>query len=124
MRPPVDGEDAGNELGIFLPNEDGSIENSLGGSSRPATPLIGLLGSGDSGGSAWMKTKAGWLLVGVNSNGTGEATYGETSWFCRVSPAPQVDRLDLPGHPLLAALITPNENGRPKGRPAIASRVR
>ena len=86
-RPPVDGEDAGNELGIFLPREDGSIENSLGGSSRPATPLVGLLGSGDSGGSAWMKTRsAGWVLVGVNSNGTGEAAYGETSWFCRVSP--------------------------------------
>ncbi|MBS1180698.1 MAG: Trypsin [Proteobacteria bacterium] len=86
VRPPVDGEEAGNELGVFLPKEDGSIENSLGGLSRPATPLVGLLGSGDSGGSAWMKTKAGWLLVGVNSNGTGEATYGETSWFCRVSP--------------------------------------
>lgn len=86
-RPPVDGEEAGNELGIFLPKEDESIENSLGGSSRPATPLVGLLGSGDSGGSAWMKTKsAGWVLVGVNSNGTGEAAYGETSWFCRVSP--------------------------------------
>ncbi len=86
VRPPVDDEEAGNELGIFLPKEDGSIENSLGGSNQPATPLVGLLGSGDSGGSAWMKTKAGWLLVGVNSNGTGEATYGETSWFCRVSP--------------------------------------
>lgn len=87
VRPPVDDEEAGNELGIFLPKEDGSIENSLGGSNRPATPLVGLLGSGDSGGSAWMKTKAaGWVLVGVNSNGTGEAAYGETSWFCRVSP--------------------------------------
>lgn len=85
VRPPIDGEDAGNELGIFLPKEDGSIENSLGGSNLPATPLVGLLGSGDSGGSAWMKTKAGWLLVGVNSSGTGEAGYGETSWFCRVS---------------------------------------
>ncbi len=85
VRPPVEGEDAGNELGIFLAKEDGSIENSLGGSNWPATPLVGLLGSGDSGGSAWMKTKAGWLLVGVNSSGTGEAKYGETSWFCRVS---------------------------------------
>lgn len=86
VRPPVDDEEAGNELGIFLPKEDGSIENTLGGSNKPATPLVGLLGSGDSGGSAWMKTKGGWVLVGVNSNGTGEATYGETSWFCRVSP--------------------------------------
>jgi len=86
VRPPVEGEEAGNELGVFLPKEDGSIENSLGGSNEPATPLVGLLGSGDSGGSAWMKTRAGWVLVGVNSNGTGEATYGETSWFCRVSP--------------------------------------
>lgn len=86
VRPPVDGEEAGNELGIFLPKEDGTIENTLGGSNKPATPLVGLLGSGDSGGSAWMKTKSGWVVVGVNSNGTGEATYGETSWFCRVSP--------------------------------------
>ena len=71
---------------MALPAGDsGSIENSLSGSNRPATPLAGLLGSGDSGGSAWMKTKAGWLLVGVNSSGTGEAKYGETSWFCRVS---------------------------------------
>ncbi len=86
IRPPVKDEEAGNELGIFLPREDGSIDNDLGGSSVPATPLVGLLGSGDSGGSAWMKTKAGWVLVGVNSNGTGEATYGESSWFCRVAP--------------------------------------
>lgn len=86
VRPPVDGAESGNDLGIFLPKEDGSIGNTLGGSNKPATPLVGLLGSGDSGGSAWMKTKSGWVLVGVNSNGTGDAAYGETSWFCRVSP--------------------------------------
>lgn len=86
VRPPVEGEDAGNQLGIFLPKEDGSIDNDLGGSSYPATPLVGLLGAGDSGGPAFMKTKAGWLLVGVNAAGTGNATYGETSWFCRVAP--------------------------------------
>ena len=78
--------DRGNTLGVFMPKEDGSIENPYGGSSRPVTRLVGLLGSGDSGGSAWMETEEGWVLVGVNSNGDGDAGYGDSSWFTRVSP--------------------------------------
>lgn len=82
---PADDE-AGNTLGIFLPREDGGIPNPNGGSSRPATPLVGLLGSGDSGGSAWMQVGGGWMIVGVNSMGSGNAEYGENAWFARVSP--------------------------------------
>lgn len=86
ISPPPRGEDAGNYLGIFLPKEDGSLENPLGTTSRPATRMVGLLGSGDSGGSAWMKVGETWMLVGVNSNGTEDGGYGETSWFARVAP--------------------------------------
>lgn len=82
---PADG-DAGNYLGVFLSREDGGVPNPHGGSAIPATPLVGLLGSGDSGGSAWMQHSGNWVLVGVNSNGSGTAAYGDTSWFTRVSP--------------------------------------
>lgn len=79
-------KDAGNYIGVFLPKEDGSLENPYGGSRRPANRMIGLLGAGDSGGSTWMKDESGWVIVGVNSNGTGNARYGESSWMARVSP--------------------------------------
>jgi catechol 2,3-dioxygenase-like lactoylglutathione lyase family enzyme len=78
-------DDAGNYLTIALPKEDGSVELSTGGKRKPATRLVGLLGAGDSGGSAWMKVRGEWQIVGINSNGTGNATYGETSSFCRVA---------------------------------------
>jgi hypothetical protein len=78
-------EDVGNFLGVYLPREDGKVPNPFGGATKPATPLIGLLGSGDSGGSAWMPLGAEWVVVGVNSSGDGDAKYGESSWFCRVS---------------------------------------
>jgi hypothetical protein len=45
--------------------------------------LDGLLGSGDSGGSLWMQTAAGWAIVGVNANGGDR--YGDSSYFARVS---------------------------------------
>lgn len=77
--------DAGNYLGIYLPKEDGSLPNPHGGSNKPATRLVGLLGSGDSGGSAWMLWQGQWVITGVNSNGSGTAAYGEESWFTRVS---------------------------------------
>ncbi|MGE5506838.1 MAG: trypsin-like serine protease [Actinomycetota bacterium] len=80
------GADGGNYLGVFLPKEDGSLKNPYGGGNRPATRLGGLLGSGDSGGSAWIRSADRWLLVGVNSNGSGTAAYGDTSWFTRISP--------------------------------------
>lgn len=78
--------DGGNYLGVYLPKEDGSIPNPYGGAAKPATRLVGLLGSGDSGGSAWMQLQDKWVMVGVNSNGSGTARYGESSWFTRISP--------------------------------------
>lgn len=83
--PPAD-EDGGNYLGVFLPKEDGSIANPYGGSRKPASRLVGLLGAGDSGGSAWMRLGERWVIVGVNGNGTGKARYGDSSWMARVSP--------------------------------------
>ncbi len=64
---------------------------------RGAGRLDGLLGSGDSGGSAWMPSEQfGWVIVGINANGTGKATYGEHSevlmspglrdWILRLAP--------------------------------------
>lgn len=84
---PRKGTAAGDFLTVFLPKEDGSIENPWGGSDRPANRLVGLLGSGDSGGSAWMPIGDGsrWAIVGVNSSGDGDGAYGDSSWFCRVS---------------------------------------
>ena len=40
--------------------------------------------------SAWMQVvmrteRSGWAIVGINANGTGNATYGEHSEFARVS---------------------------------------
>ena len=80
-----DDDDLGNYLTIFLPREDGRIENPLGGARRPVSRLAGLLGAGDSGGSAWMPLGDGWAIVGINTSGDGEAQYGDSSWFVRVS---------------------------------------
>ena len=85
IKKPRRGEDRGNTLGIFMPREDGSIPNPFGGPERPASRLVGLLGAGDSGGSAWMNSGGEWVIVGVNSNGDGKAGYGDSSWFTRVS---------------------------------------
>ena len=82
----ADETDAGNYLGVVLYAEDGSTESPYGGESIPVSRLAGLLGSGDSGGSAWIETADGtWAIAGVNSNGTGKAAYGDKSWFVRVS---------------------------------------
>lgn len=94
---PQKNESAGNYLGVLLPREDGGIKNSLGDTTRPRTPLVGLLGSGDSGGSAWMQDEGQWVLVAVNSNGVGDAGYGETSWFARVAPHQQWIQSIFPG---------------------------
>jgi len=90
-------ESAGNYLGIYLAREDGSLENPLGGDARPRSRLAGLLGSGDSGGPAWMQVRGQWVLVGVSSNGVGSARYGDTSWFVRVSPHQAWIRNIFPG---------------------------
>lgn len=86
VRPMPRKADAGNYLGVFMPKEDGSLANPYGGARKPANRMVGLLGSGDSGGSTWMQDGGGWVIVGVNSNGTGNARYGESSWMARVSP--------------------------------------
>jgi hypothetical protein len=66
--------DAGNWLGVRLRRE-----------SEGAERLDGILGSGDSGGSAWIRTQGGgWAICGVNANGNGD-TYGSQSWFARIS---------------------------------------
>ncbi|MFD1625187.1 agenet domain-containing protein [Azospirillum griseum] len=87
LRRPTDDQDAGNSLAVFLPREDGRIENPLGSDyrSRPASRLVGLLGSGDSGGSAWMQDGGRWVIVGINTAGDGKAGYGDSSWFVRIN---------------------------------------
>lgn len=80
-------EDAGNYLTVFLPREDGSIANPAGGARRPVSRLAGLLGAGDSGGSAWTQIGGEWVIVGVNVSGDGDAKYGDHSWFARVAGA-------------------------------------
>lgn len=78
-------EDTGSYFGVFLPAEDGSIENPYGGATLPASRLAGLLGSGDSGGPAFMQVGGRWVVAGINSNGGGNAEAGQKSWFVRVS---------------------------------------
>ncbi|MER2605059.1 MAG: trypsin-like serine protease [Siculibacillus sp.] len=86
VRPLPRDDDGGNYLGVFLPREDGSLANPYGGARKPVNRLVGLLGAGDSGGSTWMRLGERWVIVGVNSNGTGKARYGDSSWMARVSP--------------------------------------
>jgi hypothetical protein len=85
LRRPTDDQDAGNSLAVFLPREDGRIDNPLGGPRRPVSRLAGLLGGGDSGGSAWMQDGDGWVIVGINTAGDGKAGYGDFSWFVRTT---------------------------------------
>jgi hypothetical protein len=73
VRPPPQTGDAGNWLGVTLRRE-----------SEGAQRMDGILGSGDSGGSAWIAAGGGWAIAGVNANGNGD-TYGSQSWFARVS---------------------------------------
>lgn len=73
VRPPPGGADAGNWLSVTLRRE-----------SEGASRLDGILGSGDSGGSAWVAAGGGWAIAGVNANGNGD-TYGSQSYFARVS---------------------------------------
>ncbi len=75
VAPPPRGDDAGNWLQVTLRRE-----------SEGADRLDGLLGAGDSGGSAWMRTQRfGWAIVGINANGNGDSVYGDQSEFARVS---------------------------------------
>ncbi|WP_448207376.1 trypsin-like peptidase domain-containing protein [Azospirillum sp. sgz302134] len=78
-------EDPGNFLSVFLPREDGHLENPITGARRPVSRYAGLLGAGDSGGSAWMPLGDRWVVVGINTSGDGKSQYGDNSWFVRVS---------------------------------------
>lgn len=77
----------GNFINVFLPREDGSVESPFSQETgiKPVSKYAGLLGSGDSGGSAWIETDDGWAIAGINGNGSGNAQYGDTSGFARVS---------------------------------------
>lgn len=77
----------GNHMKVFLPKEDGSVESPFSGETgiAPVSRHAGLLGSGDSGGSAWVEIDGVWAIAGVNGNGSGNAQYGDTSGFARVS---------------------------------------
>lgn len=85
IHPPPANADAGNWLSVTLRRED-----------EGAGRLDGILGSGDSGGSAWLLTGGLWTIAGVNANGTGD-TYGSQSFFARVSGAQDWLRSVVPG---------------------------
>lgn len=85
LQPPPANADAGNWLAVTLRRED-----------EGAGRLDGILGSGDSGGSAWLLTGGLWAIAGVNANGTGD-TYGSQSFFARVSGAQDWLRSVVPG---------------------------
>ncbi len=82
-----DANDAGNWLWIFFPKEDGSLASSEAGASiTPATRLVGLVGSGDSGSGAYIQLPdETWAVVGVSSNASRNSVYGEDTMFARVS---------------------------------------
>lgn len=68
-----------------LESKDNYFGVTLRREQRGTAPLDGLLGAGDSGGSTWIHTSAGWIIVGINSNGDGDSKYGDHSYFTRVS---------------------------------------
>jgi hypothetical protein len=68
-------DDAGNWIRVTMHRE-----------SEGGERLDGLLGGGDSGGSAWLRDDDGrWGIVGINVAGTGDTTYGTHSFFASVS---------------------------------------
>jgi hypothetical protein len=74
VEPVPDDDDAGNWIRVTL------LPDAEGGSR-----LDGLLGGGDSGGSAWLRDDEGrWGIVGINVAGTGDATYGTSSFFAAI----------------------------------------
>lgn len=66
-------DDSGNWLRVTLRRE-------AEGGGR----LDGILGGGDSGGSAWARIDGRWMVVGVNASGTSD-TYGGESFFARLA---------------------------------------
>jgi len=81
--PAPDGK-GGNQLLVDFDKEDGSTNVFENGDSLPVDEYEGVLGSGDSGGSLWIETEEGWVIVGVNAWGD-DAVYGSTGGFARIS---------------------------------------
>ncbi len=77
----VDG-DMENNLIVDFDSEAGDA--SVTGKAKPVDRMEGILGSGDSGGAAWIKTADGWAIAGTNTWGD-ESVYGAVSGFSRVS---------------------------------------
>jgi len=80
---PVPSGRGGNSLGTDFDSEDG-FNNALVGDANPVDRLEGALGSGDSGGSLWIRTARGWAIAGVNISGDDDK-YGASNWYSRVS---------------------------------------
>lgn len=80
--PASDGK-GGNQLLVDFDSEDGSNNVFESGDSLPADEYEGVLGSGDSGGSLWIESAEGWVIVGVNAWGD-DAVYGSTGGFARI----------------------------------------
>jgi hypothetical protein len=77
----VDGEMENN---LIIDFDDEAGAQNVTGEAGPLDALEGILGSGDSGGAAWIETPDGWAIAGVNTWGDG-STYGSISGFGRVS---------------------------------------
>jgi hypothetical protein len=78
----VDGENGENNLIVDLDSE--ATDSNVMGDATPIDALEGILGSGDSGGSAWIETTSGWAIAATNTWGD-DAIYGSISGFSRVS---------------------------------------
>ncbi len=78
----VDGPNGENNLIVDLDAEDGG--SNVTGDAEPIDELEGILGSGDSGGAAWIETANGWAIVATNTWGD-DAIYGSISGFSRIS---------------------------------------
>lgn len=78
----VDGDYGENNLIVDLDDEEGS--SSVTGDEGPVDALEGILGSGDSGGAAWIETAEGWAIAATNTWGD-DAVYGSVSGFSRIS---------------------------------------
>jgi hypothetical protein len=79
-------QEGGGVLSVDLDQPDGPGKNRMG-DAEPVSPLEGVLAPGDSGGSLWLRTAAGWRVAGVNSSGDPGADYQDMSNFARVSAA-------------------------------------
>jgi hypothetical protein len=78
----VDGENGTNCLIIDFDSEAGDA--SVMGEALPLDPMEGILGSGDSGGAAWIETRQGWAIAATNTWGD-DSVYGSISGLSRVS---------------------------------------